>query len=221
MERCRREKWFCAGVIYWMLNDCWPAASGWSLIDYYNQPKAAYYSFKRAARPILLSIDYADEKYHFYLCNDGKEKELKFRWYIVSDMGDVVYQSLPQKISAAENKTVCLESRKEDILSEKQFLVAEVSDNTHILDRAFYRKGILNICEKQGQIELLYDKDGYVGIKAMTYLHVVELEAENDLFEDNYFSILPGEIRYIGRENKEDQVRVKTYSFGDGKGNIH
>ena len=44
MELYRRNKWFSAGIIYWMFNDEWPA-SGWSLIDYFGVPKAGYYAF--------------------------------------------------------------------------------------------------------------------------------------------------------------------------------
>lgn len=40
MELFRRSKWFSSGLIYWMLNDCWPA-SGWALIDYYGTPRRA------------------------------------------------------------------------------------------------------------------------------------------------------------------------------------
>ena len=29
MELYRRNQGFCRGVIYWMYNECWPAASGW------------------------------------------------------------------------------------------------------------------------------------------------------------------------------------------------
>lgn len=71
LERVRREKWFCSGVVYWMLNDCWPAAVGWSLIDYYGEPKAAYYSFKRGAKQVVLSIDKEQDLYKFHICNDG------------------------------------------------------------------------------------------------------------------------------------------------------
>ena len=44
MEVYRRSKWFSSGMIYWMLNDCWPA-NGWAIIDYYTRPKAAWYGF--------------------------------------------------------------------------------------------------------------------------------------------------------------------------------
>ena len=48
MELYRREKWFSAGIVYWMLDDEWPA-SGWALIDYYGVPKAGYYAFAQTA----------------------------------------------------------------------------------------------------------------------------------------------------------------------------
>ena len=57
-------------IIYWMLNDCWPAAAGWSFLDYYNVPKAAFYSFKRCAAPIMASIDYENGVYRVYVSND-------------------------------------------------------------------------------------------------------------------------------------------------------
>ena len=54
-----------------MLNDCWPAAAGWSFLDYYNVPKAAFYSFKRCAAPIMASIDYENGVYRVYVSNDS------------------------------------------------------------------------------------------------------------------------------------------------------
>lgn len=50
MEQLRREMWLQSGIIYWMYNDCWPAASGWALVDYYNKPKDAWYAFRRCAK---------------------------------------------------------------------------------------------------------------------------------------------------------------------------
>lgn len=42
MENLRRNKGYTNGEIYWMWNDCWPAAIGWAFVDYYCQPKASY-----------------------------------------------------------------------------------------------------------------------------------------------------------------------------------
>ena len=31
----RSNAWFNSGIVYWMLNDCWPAVIGWSVLDLY------------------------------------------------------------------------------------------------------------------------------------------------------------------------------------------
>ncbi|KAJ3041625.1 hypothetical protein HDV00_008901 [Rhizophlyctis rosea] len=45
----------CGGVLVWQLNDCWPCVS-WSLIDYYDRPKPAYWTVKRALRPVSVGV---------------------------------------------------------------------------------------------------------------------------------------------------------------------
>ncbi len=56
MELFRRHAWYASGILYWMWNDCWPAANGWSLVDYYAAPKPGYYAFMRSAAPVIASI---------------------------------------------------------------------------------------------------------------------------------------------------------------------
>ena len=71
LELYRRNKGFSWGIIYWMLNDCWPASSGWSFIDYYACPKPAYYAFKRAAARMVTSMAEKDGKLSLYVSNDS------------------------------------------------------------------------------------------------------------------------------------------------------
>ncbi len=56
LELFRRHAWYASGILYWMWNDCWPAANGWSLVDYYASPKPGYYAFMRCAAPVIASI---------------------------------------------------------------------------------------------------------------------------------------------------------------------
>jgi len=62
MEYCRQTKYWCSGCLQWSLNGSWPSFHR-ELIDWYGQPKPAYYAYKRACRNYLILADL--EKYVF------------------------------------------------------------------------------------------------------------------------------------------------------------
>lgn len=208
LERVRREKWFCSGVVYWMLNDCWPAASGWALIDYYGEPKAAYYSFKRTAKPIILSVDLEDEIYKFHILNDGKEAKVNLKWYVVSENGDILYESEAKEILATENTSFIAHTIKECDVPNGCFMVADI-DN----DRAFYKKGALEVVASNDRIDTLTIGDDYVRVKSKAYIHAVEL-CGDAVFEDNYFSLLPNEEKVVKfNRNGDGEITAKAFAI--------
>ena len=70
-ELYRRRKGYSWGLVYWMLNDCWPASAGWSFLDYYACPKPAYYTFKRCSKDIISTISLENGKLALHVCNDA------------------------------------------------------------------------------------------------------------------------------------------------------
>lgn len=48
----------CGGALVWQLNDCYPVTS-WSIVDYYQRRKPAYYSIARALAPFAIGIQRA------------------------------------------------------------------------------------------------------------------------------------------------------------------
>lgn len=213
LEQARREKWFCSGIIYWMFNDCWPAAAGWAVVDYYTMPKAAYYSFKRGAKPVILSVDLTDGVYKLYICNDGIAENAKVRWYIVSDKGEVVKASDELKICAAENTSAVGFEINENDVPKDCFIVAELEAENGGFDRTFYKKGNLEICNCNDKIEILTKTDKCVKVKARTYIHSVELLG-NAVFDENYFSLLPGEEREVTYTSSSPcDIKVGAYTL--------
>ncbi|QRV98035.1 beta-mannosidase [Ceratobasidium sp. AG-Ba] len=56
-----KGKQYCAGVIVWQLNDCWPVSS-WAIVDYFLRPKPAYYTIAREMLPYTVGIKRTVEK---------------------------------------------------------------------------------------------------------------------------------------------------------------
>lgn len=66
----RRPESSCNGALVWFLNDLW-AGPGWGLLDSNGSPKAAYFGFAQAARPLaLLAVDEGLNGLDFWLHND-------------------------------------------------------------------------------------------------------------------------------------------------------
>ena len=211
MEQARREKWFCSGIIFWMLNDCWTAASGWALIDYFNKPKLGYYSFKRCAKPILCSIDCEDGKYSLSVSNDGlTDCKVKAYIYKVKDGLHELVEELD--LTCPANESMAKELKVE--LSGDERLIADLKSSVNDC-RAFYKKGGLEICPIQNAVEYMVE-DGKITLIAKEYVHAVELEGEA-IFEDNGFIMLKGEKRVVSFRYMEGAldkaISVETYTL--------
>lgn len=92
VEHFRRSWPYCAGALYWQLNDCWPCFS-WSSIEYGGNWKALHYGAKRFFSPLLLSLVHHGEEtvgvcnllsfsedtgvFTAYASYDGLEKEVE------------------------------------------------------------------------------------------------------------------------------------------------
>ena len=71
VELYRRHAWYASGMIFWMFNDCWPAANSWSHVDYDGNPKPAFYTFRRTAKPLIASVTEEDGAYCVYVSHRG------------------------------------------------------------------------------------------------------------------------------------------------------
>ena len=190
MEQARREDEICSGIIFWMMNDCWPASAGWALIDYYNLPKDAFYSFKRCAKKLLSSIDKENGIYKAYIINEGAEKTVDYTLMRVSSNKTEVIKS--GKFSSDTGSHVAVEYDGD--LADNELLIIDIRCGEE-WDRAFYKNGALNITPAKASM-IHSETDNSLTIKASEYIHAVILDGEA-VFEDNCFSLLPGEERTV------------------------
>lgn len=213
LENLRRNKWFSSGVVYWMLNDCWPAASGWALIDYFCMPKASYYSFKRAAKPVITSISREkDKKLFLTLCSDDLSiNEYRLEAYKLNYNSNSRETVFLRAISNLKNDNLRLELNAD--ISSDELLICDLFSDFKLVDRSFYKDGILPI-SKTFEMDFERIDVNSIKIKADRYIHAVELDGEY-IFSDNYFTLLKDEekvvkVKLLG-ENKE--IKALGYTF--------
>lgn len=208
LEQLRRERWFQSGDIFWQLNDCWPAYAGWSFIDYYNMPKASYYSFKRSTKPALCMIDKEDDEYSVLVANDGNEDAaLEINVYSLNTKTGEKREIYTGTAFALVGTTVRVFSFEK---SDDSIIIAETEN-----DRAFYKDGDLKI-EKCDVKYILDEVNKTITFKADKYIHAVEVEGSLVL-DDNYFSLLPNEERTVSyalaEEGKALELSVQAYTL--------
>ena len=204
-ETARRNKGFCNGLIYWMFDDCWPAAVSWSIVDYYCNPKPAFYSFKRAAKEVVASVTTEGDRFEFYVSNDAlvsKKATLKIS-AVCGKKAEVLYEG---EADIPENRSFVAKTLPLSVLKATDLIIFEVIGED-FYDRAFWKQGALPLA-KNDSLKVVAKGDDFVTVTTDTYIHAVEFEGEY-LFEDNYFSLLPCETRTIKTKKLGTNTELK------------
>ena len=206
-ENHRRNLGYSNGLIFWMFDDCWPAALGWSLVDYYGLPKASYYAFKRLSAPVVTSACVKDGKYLLYVSADRENAAVKA----------TVTAHLMKNGKLADTRTFTSEhygygSTATPIPFEYDADAVVICDTVWDggNDRCFYKSGTLEIAPTDA---VTVQRNGYsITLTASAYVHAVELECETTL-TDNYFPLLAGESKTLPLPEGIN-VTVTAYTVG-------
>ncbi len=207
LENARSRNGFCNGIIYWMLNDCWPAASGWAFIDYYCRPKASYYSFKRAAKPVMSIIKFQNNKFKVIISNNGIcDKNVNVQCKIINYITGAENVIFENELLSPRNNSVCFELDAE--LAQNSIFVCDLDDGR--TDRSFYKDGKLEMTHSSN-IEIINGTETEIEIFASEYTHTVELRGDC-IFDENYFSMTKGERKVIGHTSCKN-IQLNEYTL--------
>lgn len=214
-ELCRRDIGYSNGMIFWMFNDCWPAALGWSLIDYYCAPKAAYYSFRRCAQSVISSVCRSGSGYTVTLSNDSQRKESVSACVYLLDRQNGIKPVDKYTFDAEVDNYGTAEIKLPWSFNENYVVVCDISYSSGT-DRSFFADGALNIHPADGSIEIASCDENSVTVKANAYVHVLEIEGQYSC-SDNYFSLMPGEVRTVEFERQLTaepiDLRITAYTL--------
>ena len=213
-ENIRRNLGYSSGMVFWMYNDCWPASMGWSFVDYYGLPKASYYSFKRCAARLIGSLAVEDQKYLLALSSITEmNRFVSITAYIIKNYAITKKYFTTLSIGDYGVETVALPWN----FNESNLVVCDVECNG-VHDRCFYKTGTLELMAADHYVKVMERTHNSITVQASSYVHAVEFEGDY-IFEDNYFSMLPGEIRIIQFEKVESSanngIEIKSYTIKD------
>lgn len=208
-ENVRRELGYCNGLVFWMFNDCWPAALGWSFVDYYLSQKHAYFAFARAAKPVIGSLTCEEGGYRLCVSSDRDEAlDVAATAYRLRDGTLIDRCELRVQTGGYGTVTAALSFA----VDARDVIVCDLvwADGT---DRCFYKKGNLPLVPCDGHLEILEQAEDHVTLRADGYIHCVELEGEAH-FADNCFSMLCGECRTVHFARQGDApITLRAYTL--------
>ncbi len=201
MELFRRNAWYSSGILYWMWNDCWPAANGWSIVDYYANPKPAYYSFMRCGKAVIASIVPNDNgKTKVYISYNGTGEKLKgtltlYRYNIVTGEEDFKTE-IDFTQNAGETKIIC---KVDSIpMTNNTLLLADIKSNIND-DRAFTlppNHCFADMPLNEGKYTVIEETEHSVTIRAQTAIPFILLDRDSKIYNG------------FGEFMKKDEVKI-------------
>lgn len=214
IEEARRQKGYNWGLLFWMYNDCW-SATGWSLVDVYGTPKAAWYAMKRSFQPIIASLRRNGDMVEIWVVNDHLHPitgTLRLRrCHFTQAPQDVAKQAVnvPANASRLVGSVRVADLPRDGSLPTESLLVADLALDDGTTDRAWLLPPPpLRLMLPTANL-VLHQAPGIVTISTDVFAHRVMLDGPVD-FDDNYFDLLPGEQRTIRWSNRPEDTEVPT-----------
>ncbi|MEE8452037.1 MAG: glycoside hydrolase family 2 protein [Thermoguttaceae bacterium] len=190
----------CWGNMVWRLNDSWPILY-WSVIDYYLEPKIAYYFLRRAYDPVLVSFERTDDQIAVWVTNDSPEPVAGTLTVARRRFSGETRGQLQAEVSLEPGQAKrCLTTDDfGPIYLRNEFLQASFAGRevTYLLTAERY----LHLPEARLTARLVDDK---IEIATDVFAAQVTLEMEGKtgaVFEDNFFDMPPGQKRTIAVVN--------------------
>lgn len=198
------ENRICKGHLVWKLNEPYPAFYS-SMIDYYLEPNMPYYALRRAYEPVMLSFDIVNDIY-LWLVNDSR----------VGVEGTVVcslYNPRTNQMIREIRKEIFVSPDESKVLfrldefgqfKREHFLYARLEDKDgNIIARVNdYVDDERYLYFPDAKVQLGYEA-GMLVVTTDKFARCIELSGNNQgdefgwFFEDNYFDLMPGEVKRI------------------------
>ncbi len=202
VELYRRNREYTGGILFWMLNDCWPANS-WSLIDYHMNPKGGWYAIKQASRPVMGSIYNEGDSHCCKIVSEADDERKGVAHIALWDVqGECPIQenTIPYVISGTKKEVII--PIQWDIAATRQVFVLTLFDEeeNQIYRTVYFPSRIVDLellsTVEKDLVEVKEQGEDYITVYANKYAQTVNLDGDY-VFEDNFFTMLSGETKTV------------------------
>ena len=220
LEFARANKATCGGYMNWMYSEIWPSST-WAIIDYFCEPKQAYYQMKRSNAPILFTfVLRADGKTHLVIINDTTKKVFGNLTYGVKSLDGEVLCAYPLAFSVEDNGIFDIETPlTADRENSYFFIDADAAEQK--FTRAYSQKMWRDCSFKKGGYTYTVEKEEgglKVTISATTFVKGLTLSIPDNYkyaYTDNYFDLEAGEQKTVLISGASDEKSLKVTDFSE------
>jgi exo-1,4-beta-D-glucosaminidase len=240
-EAFAANKYKSSGVIYWMFNSAWPKFY-WQLFDYYLMPNGAFYGAKRACEPLHVQYNYKENAVQlvngFYQDFGGLKVTAKVYDFqareifskqittgLKSDESKILFKlDLPEKPTPILFVKLVLQDQSGKELSSNFYWLSNKGDeNADFTELAKLptvdvtaKPG--SFLKKNGKLKLFVEFTNSSSSLAFALNPKILFAGTREpvlpvFWQDNYFSLLPGERRTVEVSLDESLVTEKKLLF--------
>ena len=212
IEAHRRNKPYNMGSLVWQHNDCWPVVS-WSAIDYLGNWKALQYELKRSFEPQIFSLEQKDDQYNLFLINDDfKKLQGNLDIKVMDFKGQTIF-SFKKDFAVSENSSTKVYNFNKEVFAgfnkEKVLMKIEAKLQDKMISRILYfvPPKDLELLKPTIKIKKITPKE----IQISSDILAKDLYLIGDThFSDNFFDLLPNEIKTIQLSKPLEKIEVMS-----------
>ncbi|MHA2110123.1 MAG: glycoside hydrolase family 2 protein [Candidatus Hodarchaeales archaeon] len=217
IDTWRRRKWQMSGALIWQFNEPWPTIC-WSLIDYYNRPKMAYWFVKRSFEKVLPVYDAKDRT--ICVINDNLEKikgQLTIREY---KLPNVLINETVTEITINANDLTSLEFQH---IQQSELIYLEFDSNFGRSTNHTLTKDVVNLQIPDPEIEVDYSPASKkLNIVSKEIIFILKLDPSLEP-EENYI-VLPLNTPYEVLLNKDlsiPKIKISIWNYPEKSINVN
>lgn len=222
-----------AGLLIWMSHACWPSMV-WQTYDYYFDPTAAYFGVKKACEPLHIQYNALTDSIEVVNHSAGHQTGITATATVFDLHGKKIAQK-KARLNTADDTTQAwlrLSKIQPTAPSDVWFLRLQLSDRSGIVSENLYIMGreennfqaITTL--PQPMLQQHVTQDGTTatvtvrntGKTPAVFLRLNLKGADGEqilpvIYSDNYFTLMPGEIKTIAVKWRHEDTRDQTPVF--------